>query len=62
MIATLLITLSLTAAQLIVNQEQFSKSIEHGRSQFETMQEQAKKNDCWRQAVQYLSQTCSTIS
>ena len=61
MIATLLITLSLTAAQLI-NQEQFSKSIEHGRSQFETMQEQAKKNDCWRQAVQYLSQTCSTIS
>jgi len=55
----LLVAINLSLSQ--IDQEQMLKSLEHGRSQFETYQEQASKDDCWRQAVSYLNETCSIM-
>ncbi|XP_065896465.1 uncharacterized protein [Dysidea avara] len=56
----LLVAINLSLSQ--IDQDQMSKSLEHGRSQLETYQEQANKDECWRLAVSYLNETCSTIS
>ena len=56
----LLFAINLSLCQ--IDREQMAKSLEHGRSQFETYREQATKDDCWRRAVSHLNETCRNMS
>ena len=45
-----------------LQQEQLQKSLESGRSHYETYQNEATKDGCWRAAVSSLTETCRELS
>lgn len=49
-------------SQCQLHQEQMQKALEMGRSHYETYQNEAGKDECWRTAVASLNDTCRDLS
>lgn len=58
----LFVCVMVCVSQCQVHQGQFQKSVEAGRSHYETYQNEATKDECWRGAVASLNETCRGLS
>ena len=59
----LLICLILSCvSQCQLHQEHLRKALEAGRSHYETYQNEAERDECWRTAVSALNETCRDLS
>ena len=49
-------------SQCQLHQEHLQKALETGRSHYETYQNEAERDECWRTAVSALNETCRDLS